>query len=101
VLLGAAICPHPPLLHPVVGSGGQPLLDELRDACRLAVAELVALRPGRIMVVGDAARPFRRGTPAAGSLAPYGVDVRLGDAHATPDLPLAHTLGCWLLDGAG
>jgi len=40
VLLAAAICPHPPLLVPSVAAGAAYETDDLRDACRRAVATL-------------------------------------------------------------
>jgi hypothetical protein len=40
VLLAAAICPHPPLLVPEVAAGAAYETDDLRAACRAAVATL-------------------------------------------------------------
>jgi hypothetical protein len=42
VLLAAAICPHPPLLVPSVSAGAAAETDDLRAACRAAVATLPA-----------------------------------------------------------
>src|SRR4051812_18050814 len=95
MLVAAAVCPHPPLLVPEVAVGAAPELDTLRAACDAAVGSLVAAAPDVIAVVGAGAEV--RG--AAGTLAPYGVDVRVGAGPAT--LPLPHTIGCWLLDRAG
>src|SRR3954452_24474941 len=95
MLVGAAICPHPPPLVPAVAVGAGPELDALRAACDAAVARLVALNPDVIGVLGPAAHV--RGT--AGTLAAYGVAGRFGEG--PPTLPLAHTIGCWLLDRNG
>ena len=48
MLLAAAICPHPPLLVPEVAAGAAPETDDLRAACRAAVAAL----PPDALVVG-------------------------------------------------
>jgi aromatic ring-opening dioxygenase LigB subunit len=50
VLLAAAVCPHPPLLVPEVAAGAAAELDDLRDACRTALA---ALAPHPTLVVGS------------------------------------------------
>jgi hypothetical protein len=49
VLLAAAVCPHPPLLIPEVAAGAAPELNDLRTACRTALA---ALAPYETVVVG-------------------------------------------------
>jgi hypothetical protein len=95
MLMGAAVCPHPPLLVPDVSGAAAPELDALRGACDAAVATLIAAGPDLIAVVGSVAHV--RGT--GGTLAAYGVDVRVGTG--PPTLPLPHTVGCWLLDRAG
>jgi hypothetical protein len=95
MLMGAAICPHPPLLVPVVAVGAAPELDALRAACLRAVSQLVADAPDLLAVVGAGAQPQGSG----GTLAAYGVDIRVGTG--APTLPLPHTIGCWLLDEVG
>jgi len=50
VLLAAAVCPHPPLLVPEVAAGAAYETDDLRAACRAAVATL----PEDTVVVGTA-----------------------------------------------
>src|SRR3954453_96810 len=95
MLVAAAVCPHPPLLVPEVGAGAAPELDDLRAACDAAVAALTATDPKVIVVVGAGAAVQGQ----AGTLAPYGVPVRVGVG--PPTLPLPHTIGCWLLDRAG
>ena len=54
-LIGAAICPHPPLIVPELAAGAAAELDELRAACDQAVARLLPTEPDIICVVGAAA----------------------------------------------
>nr|WP_238345003.1 hypothetical protein [Actinopolymorpha cephalotaxi] len=92
--------------------------DELagvRSAARSAVRQLLAAGPDLVVCVGAAPAAdtvLTWGTTATGSLAPYGVDVRVGASSAAggaerpgeeakPELPLAHTVGAWLLDSCG
>src|SRR4051794_12468966 len=95
MLVAAAVCPHPPLLVPEMGAGAAPELDALRAACDAAVGALTATDPEVIVVVGAGAAV----QGLAGTLAPYGVPIRVGVG--PPTLPLPHTVGCWLLDRAG
>jgi len=115
VLVAAAVCPHPPLLVPGVAAGATGETDDLRAACDVAVAALLAAGPDLVVVVGAADRtgPFEAG--AWGSLRAYGVPVDVGrpdgagaDADGAaptrptqPTLPLSLTVGRWLLDRAG
>src|SRR5688500_13761977 len=71
-------CPHPPLLLPEVAAGAAAELDDLRDACRRAVATLLATVPRRVVVVGAGPEDRRYGADATGSFAPYGVAVTVG-----------------------
>ena len=98
MLVAAAVCPHPPLLVPGVGSGASGELDGLRAACDAAVDDLAAAAPDVVVVVGgaDVVGPVRDG--AWGSLAAYGVRVPVGSGEGPPTLPLSLTLGRWLLD---
>ncbi|CAJ64343.1 MULTISPECIES: class III extradiol dioxygenase subunit B-like domain-containing protein [Frankia] len=125
-LVAAAVCPHPPLLVPEVGRGEQV---HARAAAVDAVRRLCAARPDGIVVVGDAPAETRFGSESAGSLAGFGVDLRvpLGpppagppfagppfagppfagppvpgpSAAVAPSLPLSLTVGAWLLASAG
>jgi hypothetical protein len=63
---------------PEVASGAAPELDSARAACANAVAELVAARPDRLVVVGAGPTPS-------------GVEV------GRPDVPLSLAIGEWLL----
>jgi hypothetical protein len=95
MLVGAAVCPHPPILVPDVASGAAHELDALRDACDEAVGRLLRTDPTVVAVVGRApAAGVVRGT--AGSFGGFGVPLVVGVGQ--PTLPLALTLGCWLLD---
>ena len=49
MLLAAAVCPHPPLLVPSVAAGAAHETDDLRAACRAAVATLA---PYDVVAVG-------------------------------------------------
>jgi len=104
--VAVAFCPSPPLLVPAVEGRADPATDELRRACADAVERMLAQRPEVVVVVGDGAAPgVRFGAGDGGDLRGYGVDLAIAfDGHARPDgrrLPLAHTLGAWLLDEAG
>ncbi|EIV96015.1 class III extradiol dioxygenase subunit B-like domain-containing protein [Frankia sp. QA3] len=103
--VAAAVCPHPPLLVPEVGRGEQV---QARAAAVDAVRRLCAARPARIVVVGDAPAETRYGPESTGSLAGFGVDLRVplgppaaGPTAAAPSLPLSLTVGAWLLASAG
>lgn len=99
MLVAAAVCPHPPLLVPEVAGAAAPELDDLRTACVTAVRSLLAAGPDVLVVAGgaDSGASFPAG--AAGSLRPWGPDVRVGDGE--PVLPLSLTIGRWLLERAG
>ncbi|MGS2641590.1 hypothetical protein [Streptosporangium sp. LJ11] len=95
MLVAAAVCPHPPLLVPELAGTAAAELDDLRAACAAAIG---ALRDAdEIVVVGGADRTAAYGADAAGSLAPWGVDVRSGEGE--PVLPLSLTIGRRLLEG--
>jgi hypothetical protein len=109
MLIAAAVCPHPPLLVPAAtGAGreagpGRPELDRLRDACRQAVAALLAERPDLIAVVGADPRAEHAAEyppDAPGHLHDFGVPYATGPARpGAPSLPLSLTVGRWLLSG--
>jgi hypothetical protein len=101
-----AFCPTPPLLLPVVEGRPDDATTALRQACAEGVGVLLAARPEVIVVVGDGAAPGERfGQGDAGDLRGFGLDARVPFAGgARPGgrrLPLAHTVGAWLLDTAG
>lgn len=82
MLLAAAICPHPPLLVPSVAAGAAHETDDLRAACRTAVATLA---PYDTVVVGSNAQALEVGAwllPDARGVVVTGADdgVRLAAA---------------------
>lgn len=99
MIVGAALCASPPLLHPAL-TGRAVVLPELRAACAEAVARLLRSGPGLVAVVGPAAAtgdwdPSGRLDPAA--FAP-GIAC---DGAARSALPLSLGLGAMLLDEGG
>jgi hypothetical protein len=98
VIVAAALCASPPLLHPAL-TGRDAVLPELRAACAEAVARLLRTDPEVVVVVGPALvtgerDPAGRPDPAAfapGRVAPAGASA----------LPLSLGLGAMLLDQAG
>lgn len=98
MLVAAAVCPHPPLLVPGVGSGATAELDGLRAACNAAVAGMLAAQPDLVVVVGEAPAVGPHPADAWGSLRAYGTPVEVGTGPGAPSLPLALTIGRWLLD---
>jgi hypothetical protein len=104
--VAVAFCPAPPLLHPAVEVRADDVTTSLRDACAVAVSDLLAVQPEVVVVVGVGIAPrVRLGVGDVGSLLGFGVDldvpfqgrVRPGGRRT----PLPHTLGAWLLDQAG
>jgi hypothetical protein len=98
-----AFCPHPPVLVPEVAQGAAPELAALRAACRAAITRIAL--PGRMIVVlggGPVSKAYE--SRARGTFAGYGVplEVSLGrDGTGPVELPLALTVGAWLLHEAG
>jgi hypothetical protein len=86
------------VLVPAVAGCAAHELDSLRAACVAVVEVLVQSSPDGIVVVG-AATVTGEILGTAGTLAPYGVPMRTGTGPTT--LPLAHTIGSWLLDLVG
>lgn len=98
MLVAAATCPHPPLLLPGVDPGEGADLAQLRAACLAAVSGLANAAPDLLVVVGGSPQVGPFPAEASGSLAAYGVDLRVGAG--TPTLPLSLTVGRWLVDEA-
>jgi hypothetical protein len=77
----------------------------LRAACATAVDAVLASRPAVVVVVGGEAGCGRFGNGDGGDLRGLGVDLEVPFAGRARSggrrTPLAHTLGAWLLDGAG
>jgi hypothetical protein len=102
VIIAAAFCPHPPLLVPAIASGASPELDDLRAACRAAITRIAT--PGvQLVVLGAGPSRAAHDAQARGSFAGFGVkvEVPLGSDEPGPvELPLALTVGAWLLRDA-
>jgi hypothetical protein len=104
--LAVAFCPSPPLLLPAVEGRPDDGTARLRSACAEAVAAMLAVLPEVVVVVGAGGLDgVRFGAGDVGCLASFGVPLEVPfQGWARPGgrrLPLAHTLGAWLLDGAG
>lgn len=104
--VAVAFCPCPPLLPPVVARGAADETAALRRACREAVESVLAVRPGVVVVVGGGVPDgVRYGPGDGGDLRGFGVDLDVpfsGDVRpGGRRLPLAHTVGAWLLDEVG
>ncbi|MEU4542879.1 hypothetical protein [Nonomuraea dietziae] len=95
MLVAAAVCPHPPLIVPELAGAAAPELDGLRAACAAAIRAVLAVDHDLLVVVGGDERTRAYGRQAAGTLGPWGVDVRVGEGE--PVLPLSLTIGRWLL----
>ena len=111
MLIGAAVCPHPPLLVPEATGArgpGDAELEQLRAVCHQAVADLLGERPDLVAVVGGAAHTAQYPAGAPGSLREFGIPFTVGGPHppgppgpaGSTVLPLALTIGKWLLSRA-
>jgi hypothetical protein len=100
-----AFCPHPPLLLPAVAGAAGPETSELRSAVSGVVQDLLDEVPDVVVVVGAGAEGVRFGAGDAGDLRGFGVDLEVPFAGRVRSggrrLPLAHTVGAWLLDRCG
>jgi hypothetical protein len=100
----AALCPAPPLLAREL-TGADPVVPELRRACRDVVADLLRTEPDLIAVVGVAGESRAWDSAARLDVSPYAPAIGLpriatADAAGLP-LPLPLGLGARLLDEAG
>ena len=93
------------MLLPAVAGGAAAETAGLRQACAEAVAASLASGPATVVVIGDAEPGVRYGAGDVGTLRGFGVDLDVpfdGPARGGgARLPLAHTVGAWLLDEAG
>jgi hypothetical protein len=101
-----AFCPGPPLLLPAVAGRAAADTAGLRRACDAAVEAVLAARPDVVLVVGDGVpEGIRYGAGDVGDLHGFGLDLRIpfsgGVRPGGRPVPLAHTVGAWLLDQAG
>jgi hypothetical protein len=98
VLIAAAFVPSTPMLVPELAAGAAHELDDAREACDAAVDHLLDAEPDLIVVLGSAPRSGPYPATAAGTFAPWGVDLRVGPADSAAELPLSLVVGRWLLD---
>jgi hypothetical protein len=100
VIIAAAICPAPPALAREL-TGADPVLPELRQACRDAAAALVRPGPDLIGVVGagDQTRTWDESLEL--DLSVFAPRIRPAVHADGPGLPLPLGLGSRLLDQAG
>ena len=96
MFVAAAVCPQPPLLVPEVAQRSAHELDRLRTACTAAVTAMLESAPDAVMCVGEGRQLGTYDESAGGTLREYGVDLHAGGE--TAELPLALTIGAWLLD---
>lgn len=106
MIVAAAFCPAPPLLHPqALPSDGHDAISLVRRACRQGLDRILATEPEGVLVIGAAPAAAVYGPGDAGDLLGYGIDVRLSFAgpptSGAAGLPMPHALGAWLLDEAG
>jgi hypothetical protein len=106
--LSVAFCPAAPLLLPVVAGRAVDVTGGVRAACADAVHALLAVGPEAVVVVG--ATPgdeagVRYGAGDVGTMRGFGVPAEVPfESRGRPGgrrLPLAHTIGAWLLTDAG
>jgi hypothetical protein len=109
LIVAAALCASPPLLHPAL-AGRAVVLPELRAACAEAVARLLRSGPESVVVVGPAPATGERDPDERFDPAAFAPGVRAGRAasgRAVPGsagrglLPLSLGLGAMLLDQGG
>ena len=93
MLVAAAVCPHPPALHPALSAGTLAELESLRAACDEAVRALISAAPEVVVAVGG----VRADEPLSTGLGSYGADVVLSDE----PLPLSLLLATYLLNRVG
>lgn len=84
---------------PEVAAGAAGELDDLRAACRAAVAHLANASVDLLIVVGADTTTVRRDPPFGGTLAPWGIDLPVGEPTGDP-LPLSLLIGAWLMKQA-
>ena len=97
MITAAALCPAPPLLAREL-TGADPVIPDLREACRQAAAALLASRPDVVAVVGAAEKTADWDPGGRLDLAVYAPMLGAGAGPAVPS-PLG--LGAGLLDRAG
>src|SRR5258705_10358339 len=87
------------MLVPEVAAGAASELDDLRAACRAALAHLANATVDSLIVVGADTSTVRRDPPFGGTMSPWGIDLPIG-APGAAQLPLSLLIGAWLAPGA-
>jgi len=100
MITAAALCPAPPLLAREL-TGADPVVPDLRTACREATAALLASDPDVVAVVGAADKTADWDPGGRLDLAAYAPMPGPGGPAGDPALPLPLGLGAGLLDQAG
>jgi hypothetical protein len=104
MLIAAALCPAPPLLAREL-TGADPVLPELRLACREAVDDLIRAEADVVVIIGvaDSERILDPGARLDEAVYAPALRVPMLDADRTGvgSLPLSVGLGSRLLDEAG
>jgi hypothetical protein len=98
MIVAAALCPSPPLLIPGL-TGAACVLPELRRACEQAVAELVAVGPDVVAVVGVGEQTTSWDGTARLNVAAFAPGI--SESRVASGLPASLGVGGWLLDQAG
>jgi hypothetical protein len=99
------------MLIPQVAAGAAAELTDVRQACDEATDQLLRVPLDVLAIVGPADTTAHHAPPWCGSLAPFGLPMRVclltpGEAAATSnagpggDLPLSVTIGAWLVERA-
>jgi hypothetical protein len=99
MIIAAALCPAPPLLVPGL-TGAARVLPELRRACELAVAEMVAAAPDVVAIVGAGEQTMTWDASARFDLAAFAPGFG-GGTQTAGGVPASLGIGNWLLDHAG
>jgi hypothetical protein len=97
MIVGAALCPSPPLLASRVTGQDVVPLPELSDACAAAVSWLLAADPDTVAVIGPATATTSWPPDSVPDLSMHAPTVYPGPSA----LPLALAIGAQLLDAAG
>jgi hypothetical protein len=100
MIIAAALCPAPPLLAREL-TGADPVVPDLREACRQAVAGLLAGGPDVVAVAAAAEKTAGWDPGGHLDLAPYAPMLGAARPADGPPLPLPLGLGADLLDQAG
>lgn len=87
------------MLLPGLAPGGSTELGDIRVACAEAVTAMLSSSPEVVVCAGAGEQRRRYDESAGGSAHGFGVDTRVGGGSS--ELPLALTVGAWLLDRAG